>query len=743
MAVKSVNKSRRRFLIAATGGAAALIVGVYLGTGGEKIRSAREVWGDSPKGWVPNAWLKIDVQGVVTVRVKHSEMGQGCTTGLPAMVAEELEVPWSQVRFEIAPVEEIYKNPAMGIQMTGGSTATPTSWDPLRMAGAAARQLLVAAAAKQWGVPAKECKASEGRVVHESSKRSLPYGELLATASRLEPPKEMALKNPKDYKLIGKDLPRLDGPAKVEGKAVFGLDVKLPGLLNAAIIQPPVFGDRLQSFDSAKAAKMPGVKRVLPVGHGLAVVADTYWHASQAIQAVEIKWQGAGDQALDSDALWGRWQKLIEQDDAKEMAATGDAAKALQGASKIISADYQVPFQAHATPEPMNCTAWVKPDSCQVWAPTQNQDGAQELAARLTGLGYHQIQVHTPYLGGGYGRRGAVDYVPQAVELSMAMNAPVKVVWSREEDMQHDYYRPASLQRLKAGLDDKGRLVAWSHRIVGPDALSFLMPLLFPTIMPYWLPRGVRNAGHWAGKNVIAKLAAGDGAQAGAAPVPYAVENALVEYVHDDPGVPTGFWRGVAHTGNAFAMECFVDEIARATGRDPLQLRMELFKGNPRMQKVIQTAASQAGWSQKPPAGRFRGLAAHEFHGAMAAMVAEISLDQKRGFKVERITAAVDCGRVINPYIVRDQMIGGAAFGLTATYKSGITLKDGRVQQSNFDDFPILRMSEMPPMQVHIVDSDLPPMGIGEVGVPPIAPAVANAVFAATGKPVRSLPIFM
>ena len=743
MGSKKLDKSRRRFLIAAAGGAAALVVGVYLGTGGEKSRDAREAWGDDPDGWVPNAWLKIDDKGLVTVRVKHSEMGQGCTTGLPAMVAEELEVDWSQVRFEFAPVEAIYKNPAYGIQMTGGSTATPTSWDPLRMAGAVARELLIMAAAGKWGVPAKECKAVNGQVVHEASKRSLPYAQLTAAASGLKPPEEVALKDPKDYKLIGKDLPRLDAPAKVEGKAVFGLDVKLPDMLVATVVQPPVFGDRLSDFEASKAAKMPGVKKVLPVSSGLAVVAQTYWQASQAAQAVEIKWQGLGDQKLSNDTLWTRWEKMLGQDDAKEMFAEGDAAEAIQSAAKVLSADYKVPFQAHATPEPMNCTAWVKSGHCQIWAPTQNQDAAQEVAARLTGFGYHQVEVHSTFLGGGYGRRSVVDYVAQAVELSLAMKAPVKVVWPREEDIQHDFYRPASLQRLRAGLDANGRLIAWSQRIVGPDQLTFLITELFPTIMPYWIPRGVRNAGRWASQNVIANLLKGYGAQAGAAPLPYAVDNALVEYVHDDPGVPTGFWRGVAHTGNAFTMECFVDEIAHAMGRDPYELRLELFKNNPRMQNVVKIAAREAGWKEKPPAGVYRGLAAHEFPGTMVAMVAEISLNKGRGLKVERITAAVDCGRIINPYIVRDQIIGGTAFGLTATIKSVINLKDGRVQESNFDDFPILRMSEMPPMQVHLVESDLPPKGIGEAGVPPIAPAVANAAFAATGKPVRSLPIFL
>jgi isoquinoline 1-oxidoreductase beta subunit len=687
--------------------------------------------------------LKIDDKGLVTVRVKHSEMGQGCTTGLPAMVAEELEVEWSQVRYEFAPVEAIYKNPAYGIQMTGGSTGVPTSWDPLRMAGAVARELLIMAAAQKWGVPAKECKAVNGQVLHRASKRSLPYAQLIAAASKLEPPENVALKDPKDYKLIGKELPRLDAPAKVEGSAVFGLDLKLPGMLVATVIQPPVFGDRLNSFKAAKASKMPGVKKIIPIQSGLAVVAENYWQASQAAQEVDITWQGSGDQNLDSDALWARWEKMLDGDDAKEMFAQGEPAEALQAASKVISADYKVPYQAHATPEPMNCTAQVKDGHCRIWAPTQNQDAAQEVAARLTGFGYHQIEVNTTFLGGGYGRRSVVDYVAQAVELSLAMKAPVQVVWSREEDMQHDFYRPASLTRLKAGLDQDGKLVAWSQRIVGPDQLSFLISELFPTMIPYWLPRGVRNAGRWASDNIIANLAKGNGAQAGAAPLPYAVNNALVEYVHDDPGVPTGFWRGVGHTGNAFTMECFVDEIARAMGRDPYELRLELFKGNPRMQKVVQIVARESGWKEKPPAGVYRGMAAHEFPGTMVAMVAEISLKKDSGIKVERITAAVDCGRVVNPYIVRDQVIGGAAFGLSATIKSAITIKKGRVQESNFDDFPILRNSEMPPMQVHLVESDLPPKGIGEAGVPPIAPAVANAVFAATGKPVRSLPIFM
>lgn len=742
MGGKGVDKSRRRFLLAAAGGAV-LAVGVYLGFGGEKRRDGREVWSDSPEDWAPNAWLKIDGQGRVTVRVKHSEMGQGCTTGLPALVAEELEVDWDQMGFEIAPVEEIYKNPAMGIQLTGGSTATPTSWEPLRMAGAIARELLIAAAAKEWGVPTGECKAAHGAVTHQASKRSLTYAQLTAAASRLEPPKQVALKKPEEYKLIGKDLPRLDAKAKMEGKAVFGIDVELPGMLTAAVIQPPVFGDRLKSFDAAQAEKMPRVKRVLPMVGGLAVVAETYWHASRAAQAVDIKWEGLGNASLDSDALWERWTELLAQDEAKEMFRKGDAARALQSASQVVSADYRAPFQAHATPEPMNCTAWVQPDSCRIWAPTQNQDGTQEAAARLTGLAYSQVQVHTTFLGGGYGRRSAVDYVAQAVELSMRLGAPVKVVWSREEDIQHDFYRPASLQRVRAGLDPQGRLTAWSHRLVGPDQLSFLMPLLFPTIMPYWLPRGVRNAGYWLGENVIAKIVKGNAVTEGVAPLPYAVDHVLVDYIHDDPGVPTGFWRGVAHTSNAFVAECFVDEIARAGGRDPLELRLELFRDNPRMQKVLRVAAREAAWSDKPSAGVFRGLAAHEFSGAMVAMVAEISLGRERGFKVERITAAVDCGQVINPYIVRDQIIGGAVFGLTAAMKSAITLKQGRVEQSNFDDFPLLRMSEMPAMTVHMVESHLPPKGIGEAGVPPVAPAVANAVYAATGKPVRSLPIFI
>jgi isoquinoline 1-oxidoreductase beta subunit len=742
--IETVYMGRRRFLKVAVLGGAGLALGVYLGFGGEEKRSLEESWGVRPGSWTPNAWLRIDPDGTVTVRVNHSEMGQGVTTGLPTLVAEELEVPWSRVRFEIAPVEEVYKNPAFNAQMTGGSTSTPTSWDVLRQAGALAREMLICAAALTWGVEAGTCRAEEGVVIHIPSKRRLGYEELATRAAQLDPPRKVRLKDPASYRLIGRDLPRLDAEEKIEGEAVFGMDVRLPGLLTATVVHPPVFGDGVKSFKAEKALAMPGVRRVMAIDTGVAIVADTFWQARQATEAVEIEWDGKGNREVSSGALWKRWAELArgkETLEAKELFSRGEPDRALKGAARTIRAAYRLPFQAHATAEPMNCTAHVEKDRCRIWAPTQNQDGTQEVAARLTGLGYGDIEVYTTYLGGGFGRRGAVDFVVEAVELSRSLGAPVKVIWSREEDIAHDLYRPASYHRLRAGLDGDGRPIAWTHRIVGPDHLAKEIPSMLGTMMPYWVPRGLRDLATRASTEFLPSVISGGGVKGGAAPLPYAIGHVRVDYVHDDPGVPVGFWRSVGNSANAFVVECFLDEIAAAGGRDPVALRMELLNASPRMRAVLELAARQAGWSNKPPVGIHRGVAVHEFHGTFVAMVAEVSVDSHKQVRVHRVVCAVDCGRVINPRIVRAQVAGGLIFGLTATLKSEITLKKGRVRQSNFHDFPILTLEETPRIEVHPVKSEHRPSGIGEVGVPPIAPAVANAVFAATGKRLRKLPL--
>ena len=730
MAKEKINKSRRRFMILSAAGGGALVLGLYVGLGGEEVKDGREAWGDAA-GFKPNAWLRIDSQGLVTVRIKHCEMGQGTTTGLSMVVAEELDMPWDRVRFEIAPVESVYKNPAYGAQMTGGSTATPYSWDPLRRAAASAREMLIAAAAADWKANRADCRAESGRVKHLPTGRTIDYADLSEAAAKLDPPDDPPLKRPTEYKLIGRNLHRLDAKAKISGEAVFGQDVKLPGAAVAYVIHPPVIGARLASFQAEDAAKRPGVVKILPLSRGLAVVAKTYWQAAQAAEKVKVEWTG-GLAGLSSQALWAKWRAAAKNGEAKELYKLGDPEAAFNGAAKVIEAEYRVPWQAHATPEPMNCTAWVEPNRCRLWVPTQNQDGCQEVAARLCGLGYDQVEVSTTYVGGGYGRRNGVDYALEAVELSKALGRPIKVMWSREEDMASSLYRPASLHRMRAGLDRAGAVVAWSHRIVGPSDLASLAPILLPAMIPYWLPRGLRNVSRWAAKNVLAGQMAGRGVLGGAGPLDYGAPNVIVDYIHDNPGLPCGFWRGVSHSVNAFPVEGFMDELAVAAGRDPVELRLSMLKGNHRLARVIRMVA--------PKKGEKGAVAAHVFHGASVAMRAAASLVGGE-VRVDRVKAAVDCGRVINPRIVKDQIAGGIAFGLSAALKSEITFSDGRIDQANFDDFPIITMEEMPEVEVDLVVSAEPPLGIGEAGVPPIAPAVAAAVRRATGRPIRSLPI--
>jgi len=740
MAKEKINKGRRRFIFTMLGGSG-LAIGLYLGFGGERSRTLEESWAGDPRDWKPNAWLRIEPDGTVTVRVNHSEMGQGVTTGLPTILADELEADWDKVRFEIAPVEAVYKNPAMGVQMTGGSTSTPTSWDILRQAGAVAREMLISAAAQSWQVPRSQCQARKGRVIHVPSKRSLGYGDLSAAAAGMEPPKEVVLKNPRDYRLIGKSSRRLDGREKVEGRAVYGIDVNVPGMLTATMIHPPVLGDRVAHFDAAKARSMPGIKQIAAIETGVFVAADTFWQAVSAAEEVNITWADGGLRGLSSDKLWARWEELSQGTEAKELERKGEFLQAFESAARTIAAAYRVPFQAHATPEPMNCTVHLEKDRARVWVPTQSQDGAQETVARLTGLAYENIEVVTTYLGGGFGRRGAVDYVYEAVRIAQHLNRPVKLIWSREEDIKNDRFRPASFNRMEAALDDQGRPTAWRMRIVGPDANAQEIPALLSSVVPYWVPRGMRDAAHWASGKLMPRIMAGSGVKTGAVPFPYAIDNLLIEYVADDPGIPVGFWRSVGSSSTAFVVECFIDELAQAAGQDPVAFRLDLLKHLPRTQAVLKLAAEKAGWGTPPPDGIYRGAAVHEFHGTMVAMIADASIEDSGQIKVPRVVAAVDCGRVINPEIVKSQVSGGLIFGLTAALLGEVTFKNGQVEQSNFDDFPILTMDATPTIEVHLVDSQEPPSGVGEVGVPPIAPAVANALSVAAGKRIRRLPI--
>lgn len=706
---EAVNQERRGFLKAGAVAGGGLLIGFHL-----PLANRASGVEAATKEFAPNAWIRIDADDTVMLRVASSEMGQGVYTAIPMLLAEELECDWARIKVEMAPADKAYTNPLIGQQLTGGSTAVRAYWTPLRQAGAAARELLIRAAAQNWKVKEDECRAENGVVIHKTSKRKASYGELAARAATLPVPKAVFLKEPGEFKLIGKSTPRLDTPRKVNGGAVFGMDVKLPGLLTAVVARCPVFGGKPKKFDATQAKGVPGVSQVLSIHSGIAVVADNFWAAKLGRDALVVEWDEGANAKLDSAAI----RKQLEQSLKKKGVTArneGDAAKALKAATKRIEAVYEAPYLAHACMEPMNCTALVKKDGCEIWVPTQNQTGTQFVASQITGLPPEKVKVNTTFLGGGFGRRSEQDFVAEAVQLAMATGVPVKVVWTREDDMHHDYYRPATLNRLSAALDKQGMPVAWRHEIAGAS--------IFARVFPNSIKNGL------------------DGTSVeGAANLPYAIPNLHVTWAMENGAVPVGFWRSVGSSQNAYITECFLDELAAAAGKDPYEYRRALLAKHPRHLGVLELAAQKAGWGTPLPAARTRGIAVAEAFGSYCAQVAEVAVERGQ-VRVLRVVCAIDCGMVVNPDTVVAQMESGIVYGLTAALKGEITIKNGRVEQSNFSDYPLLRLDEMPEIEVHIVKSAENPGGVGEPGTPPIAPAVANAVFAATGKPVRRLPI--
>jgi isoquinoline 1-oxidoreductase beta subunit len=715
-----------------------LLVGFALATSEENDPQAPENDGRNI-AFAPNAWIRISRDNTVTVIVGQSEMGQGVLTALSQIVADELEADWQTVRYESAPADRVYKNPVMGSQMTVGSMSISSFYKPLRKAAAEARQILVETAASHWWVPVSECNASEGRVLHKVSERTMTYGEIVDHGIKSKKTVEAHFKHHEGLGIVGKRIRRLDTPDKATGKAVFGIDVQAPDLLAATVIHAPAIGAKLKSYDSTRALDLPGVRKVFPIPGGLAVVADTFWQAKIGASSVELEWDEDSRLSLSSEDIWSRWRVLANQR-GKRLRNDGNALRKISVAPQVIEASYELPFQAHACAEPMNCTAHVQSHRCDVWAPTQTQGMAQFVAATISGLPIAKVHVHTTFMGGAFGRRVA-DLVAEATTISKAIGRPVKVIWTREEDMRNDLFRPASYHLLKAVIDKDGLPDAWFHRVVGPPTFEGFFEAAVPAILPDWVPKIVRSSLAKPGQRFIRQFYTPKLAVEGAANIAYDIENVRVEYVRDDPGIPVGPWRSVDYSTNTFAVESFMDEIAAASGRDPLDLRLQLLKRSPELTRVLSLAAEKAGWGTPTQMGATRGLSVHNFHGTAVATVAEVSIDSSGRIKVPRVVCAVDCGTVVNPRIVEQQISGGIAFGLTATLKSAVTIRDGRVEQINLDSFPLLNMNEMPEVDVLIVPSSRRPSGIGEVSVPGIAPAVCNAVFAATGKRFRSLPL--
>jgi isoquinoline 1-oxidoreductase subunit beta len=707
--------SRRDFLKLSSGlGIGLMLEFSLLGTACSKLGLGGK------QEFTPNAFIHIDQDGVVTIVAHKVEMGQGTYTSMPMLIAEELEVDVSKVKLQHAPPDDkAYGDALLGAQITGGSTSVRGAWKPLREAGARARMMLIQVAADEWKVRPETCYAENGEVVHQPTGRRLPYGDLVEKASRLPAPAAVTLKDPKDFKIIGKPVHRLDAPSKVNGTAEFGIDVKVPDMKIATVSASPVFGGKLKSVDDSEAKKIQGFQQVIKLENAVAVVADHMWAAKQSLAALKITWDEGENAGFSSASLR---EDIAKASQAKGAVAknVGNAPSVLASADKKLEAVYELPFLAHATMEPINCTVHVQDDGCDIWVGTQVPVVAQMVAAQLTGLAQDKVRIHNHLLGGGFGRRLEVDSVAQAVLIAKQVNFPVKVVWTREEDIQHDMYRPYYYDHISAAIDEHGNPQAWHHHITGSS------------IMARFFPAAVKDG-------------VDPDAVEGAVDLQYAVPNVYVDYVRHEPPLPTAFWRGVGPTHNIFVVESFIDELAANAGKDPVEYRLALMKTAPRAKAVLQLAAEKANWSTPlaaPAKGKAgRGVSVLFAFGSYIAQVVEVEVDPDQQVRVKKVVCVVDCGYAVNPDTIRAQMEGGIMFGITGALWGEINFDQGRVQESNFHNYRMMRMNEAPVVEVHLVPSQESPGGIGEPGTSAVMPAVANAVFAATGKRVRKLPI--
>ena len=705
-----LNMSRRGFIQSSLLTASGLLLGCTPSPTALSYRTENTL----PKTDAVATWLHIDPEGVVTVLVPSSEMGQGVASSLPMLVAEELEVDWQKVQIEFAPLNAAYNNPEFFMQGTGGSNSIKVWSEPLRKTGATAREMLKMAAAQQWGIPVTQCTTANG-AVRNAQGQSLPYGQLAEAAATLEPPKEVPLKSPDQFRFLGQPLKRLDTPCKVDGTCEFGIDVTVPGMVYATVAQSPVFGGTVKQMDKAAAMASAGVEAIVEVPNGVAVVADSYWHAKKGLSALQVQFDAGRNAQLNDATISQKFREILD----------AEGKRAFPTAHQTLDLEYQVPYLAHATMEPMNFTAHVQKDHCDLWGPTQVQTLSAKTVEAITGLSEDQITLHTTYLGGGFGRRAELDFVEQAVTISQAVQKPVKLIWSREEDTQHDFYRQAAMMRLQLGLDAQGNLQNWAHQFVSPSLLERYFEVWAPAAIN-WLP--------------ITGLTGDAMVQEGATEnsLPYAIPEVDLQFDLAVIPVPVGVWRSVAHSYNGFFIESAVDEAAHAAGEDPYQYRRRMLKDDPRHRLVLDLAAEKAGWG-KASEGRFQGIALHKSFDTYVCEVAEVSLEPE--LKVHRVVAAVDCGVVVNPNTVIAQIESGIVYGLVAALQGEINIEKGRVVQSNFHDYPMLTLANTPEIEVHIVSSQEPSTGVGEPGTPPIAPAVTNAIFAASGQRIRTLPI--
>jgi len=705
--------SRRRFLKmggAAVGGG--LLLGIDLAAFAAVSDSQT-----SHAPFEPNAFLRIDASGRITFVMPFIEMGQGTYTAIPMLIAEELEVDVDRVVVEHAPADDkVYANPLIGIQMTGGSTSVRASWEPMRRAGATARVMLLNAAAGQWGVDPKSCEAADGYILHRSSARKIPYGGLVDAAARMPVPQDVALKEPKMFKLIGTPHRRLDTPAKVNGSATFGIDVLIPRMKFAVIAISPTFGGTLINVDEVKAKAVAGVSQVVRMQDAVAVVGVHTWAAKQGLAAANPTWNAGPNAWLSTSDVVNQLLTACQKPGAVAR-REGEAVRVLESATQRMQAVYEQPFLAHAALEPMNCTVHVQPNGCDVWVGTQVAGTARSAVARVTGLKPEQVRMHNHLLGGGFGRRLEVDGIVRAAQVAKQVDGPVKVIWTREEDIQHDMYRPYYYDHLVAALNESGRPIAWTHRIAGSS------------IQARFFPQAVKNG------------VDSDAVESAANPA-YALGAMQVEWIaQEPPGIPTAFWRGVGVTRSTFVVESFIDELAAHAKADPFEYRLALLERNSRARAVLEVAASKTGWGTKLPRHRGRGIALCTGFGSFIAQVVEVAVDAHGTIAVTRVVCVVDCGLVVNPDTVRAQMQSGIIFGLSAALYGEITLKDGRVRQSNFHDYRVLRMNESPAIEVHLIKSVEAPGGVGEPATSCVMPALTNAVYAATGKRVRKLPL--